>query len=60
MRVYFDDLNYKITYQIPKMYLFDLVSSIGGTMGLCLGMSFLSFFELIDLIYHMLEIKSKH
>ncbi len=55
IRVYFDNMSYKIGYQIPKMYLFDLISSIGGTMGLCLGMSFLSIFEIFDLIYHLLE-----
>ena len=59
VRIYFDNLNYKIKYQIPKIYLFDLVSAVGGTLGLCLGMSFLSLFEIFDFLYHLLEIKIK-
>lgn len=34
--------------QIPKMNLFSLVSNIGGSLGLFIGISFLSFFELIE------------
>ena len=31
----------------------DLVSNIGGTIGLFLGVSFLSFIEIIDLFFHL-------
>lgn len=38
----------KIT-QIPKMTVFDFVANIGGTLGLFVGVSFLSFVELLEL-----------
>lgn len=51
MSIYYDDLKYTIIKQIPKTEWFDLVSNIGGTLGLCLGFSFLSLVELLELIY---------
>ena len=42
--------------QEPKILLTDLVSNIGGTLGLFLGISFLSFIELFELIIEILFI----
>ena len=36
--------------EIEKTSFLDLVSGIGGTLGLFIGMSFLSFFELFDVL----------
>ena len=55
IRVYYDDLQYTYMNQLPKLIFVDLISSIGGTLGLCLGMSFLSFFEALEIIYLLIK-----
>ena len=50
-----------IKYEVPehtyvKLEIFDLVSAIGGLLGLFLGISFLSFAELIEIILETLAI----
>lgn len=54
LRIYFDILEYEHINEIPKVNIIDLISNMGGTLGLFLGMSFLSFFEIFDLIYHLI------
>lgn len=52
--VYYSDLNYKLISQIPKTEYVDLISNLGGTLGLFLGVSFLSFVELIEILMEAL------
>jgi hypothetical protein len=55
IRVTYRDLSYTEIIEIPNFTLISLISSFGGTLGLFLGMSLISFFEifefLIELIY---------
>lgn len=53
INVYYGKLNYKSYQESAKTQMVDLVSGIGGTIGLFLGVSFLSFIEIIDLFFHM-------
>ena len=53
INVYYGKLNYKSFQESAKTEIVDLVSNIGGTIGLFLGVSFLSFIEIIDLFFHM-------
>jgi len=48
--VYFQELKYTEIVQIPKTTPVDLWSSISGTLGLFLGVSVISFFELMDIL----------
>lgn len=48
--VYYGDLGYQQYQELEKMSLGDLISGIGGTLGLFLGMSFLSFVEIFDVM----------
>lgn len=48
--VYYDELKYTMISQHEKTKLQDLISNIGGLFGLFLGMSFLSFIELAELL----------
>lgn len=48
--VFYKDLGYEQYEEFAKTELIDLVSNIGGTLGLFLGMSFLSFVEIFDII----------
>ncbi len=56
LNVYYDQLGFiEITREV-KLEIVDLVSGIGGLLGLFLGMSFLSFAELIEIILETLAI----
>ncbi len=50
IRVYYKDLKYIHISQEPKIEVFILVSNIGGILGLFLGISFLSFIEIIEVL----------
>lgn len=54
LSVFYQELNYRTFYEVSKMEIIDLVSNVGGTLGLFLGMSFLSFIEIVDLIFNIL------
>ena len=49
INVYYQDLSYTKITELEKMTTISFISSIGGILGLCLGISFLSLFELIDI-----------
>jgi hypothetical protein len=53
LNIYYETLSYKKLIEVEKLNFVDLIANIGGTLGLFLGMSFLSFIELIDLIIHI-------
>ena len=63
LNVYYDKLAYTQISKDAKFELVDLVSGIGGLLGLFLGMSFLSFAEFIEIILESIVIilkKSKN
>ena len=55
LQINFDRLEFEQITEIPKVNLIDLISSIGGTLGLFLGMSFLSILEVTDLFFVMIR-----
>lgn len=59
LSVYYGDLGYEKYDEIEDMSWIDLISSIGGTLGLFLGMSFLSFVELVDVVLQILFYSNK-
>ena len=55
MRVkHFKNLEYTSIEQLAKMSLSDLISNIGGNLGLFIGISFLSFAEIIEILIEVL------
>jgi hypothetical protein len=52
--IYYAKKSYDLITQIPKMQAFDLVSSVGGTLSLFVGISFLTFVELIEIIMEII------
>ncbi len=52
--VFYESLQYTVIDQIEKMDIFDLISNIGGNLGLFIGISFLSFAELIELFVEII------
>ena len=49
--VNYHSMQYTVTEEVIKMMQSDLLANFGGLLGLFLGMSFLSFVEIIDLIW---------
>lgn len=56
INIYYADMKYTSIEELEKTNLFDLVAAIGGTLGLFLGMSFLSFVEIVDVIIEIVFI----
>jgi hypothetical protein len=50
VRVYYDALSFKHTTESPKLDVVSLLASIGGTLGLCMGVSILSLCEFIEIL----------
>ena len=49
-------MRYTVIRQDPKLQPVDLISNIGGLLGLFLGMSFLSFLELVEIVNEIIFI----
>ncbi len=58
--IYYNDFKYTVIRKNPKMNWTELISSIGGIMGVFIGTSFMSFFEIIDVITAVSKILSKN
>ena len=54
VNIYFDGLRYTEIEETPSVTLFNLISNIGGTLGLFIGISLLSFIEIIEIFYELL------
>ena len=52
--IYIDDYYYQYISESPAMSLSSLIANIGGTLGLFLGLSVLSFFELFEIMFEIL------
>ena len=55
----YEDLSYTQISQIPKTTLPDLISNIGGILGVFLGLSLLSFVEILEFLLEVLLILTK-
>ena len=56
LNVFYDRLSFTEITEKPSFPFVDLVSNVGGTFGLFLGISLLSFLEIVEIIYVMLLI----
>ena len=54
--IYYENLEYTSIIQLPKMDIFDLISNIGSNLSLFIGVSFLSFAEIIEIFGEILII----
>ena len=59
INVYFEDLKYTLITQQSKYEIFDLISNIGGIIGLLLGFSFISFLEIFEVIAEIIFVYLK-
>ena len=58
--VYYEDLRYTWINQQPKIQFIDLISNIGGSLGLFVGISFISFLELFEILIEIIFIYFKN
>jgi hypothetical protein len=56
INIYYEDFFYTAITEEPKASIDSLIGTIGGLLGLFLGASLTSFFEIIDLIFSLLSI----
>ena len=54
LNIYFKTLQYTLITESAKSSIVELFSNIGGTLGLFLGISLLSFVEIIELVLEIL------
>lgn len=60
LNVFYDKMDYYVFEEVANMKLTDLLSTIGGTLGLFLGISVLSLFEIIDIVLQILLYKRRN
>lgn len=59
--VYYNDMTYIRITELPKGKMIDLVANVGGILGLFIGISFLSFIEILEILLEIcLIIFEKH
>jgi hypothetical protein len=56
IRIYYNELKYTLISEEPKTEMFNFISDIGGILGLFLGISFLSFIEIFEIIFEIMFI----
>ena len=56
LRIRFSDFSYREISQVPKLNFFSLTSSIGGALGLFIGLKFLSFIEFVEFLIEIFYI----
>jgi amiloride-sensitive sodium channel subunit alpha/amiloride-sensitive sodium channel subunit gamma len=56
INVYYDELKLTVIEQSPSMELITLIAGMGGTLGLFIGVSFLSFVEIFEILVRILFI----
>lgn len=59
VNVYFEQMFYYETLEEPKVKLDTLIATIGGHFGLFLGVTILTFVELVEIIFNLIYISIK-
>jgi hypothetical protein len=60
LNINFQSLQYTLVEESQKTTWIDLISNIGGTLGLFTGFSFLSLVELLEIIFEICRVKSSN
>lgn len=56
VRIYFNDLSYTSVIETEKINFIDLAANYGGQLGLFLGVSIMTFVEIIELFFSSVNI----
>nr|XP_054756138.1 degenerin unc-8-like isoform X1 [Lytechinus pictus] len=56
LKIFYEDLNYEVVEMVPVYTIPSVLGSVGGLMGLYIGMSFISVFEVLFLVLRVIKI----
>ncbi|OAF69755.1 Amiloride-sensitive sodium channel subunit gamma [Intoshia linei] len=56
VKVYYQEFNYETIVELPEYQIFQLISDLGGILGLYIGFSLLTIFEFLELMMDMLYV----
>jgi hypothetical protein len=59
VNIYYESLSYTFSSEIPQMDLVSMLASIGGNLGLFMGMSVFSLFEMIEVVIELFYMTKK-
>jgi hypothetical protein len=59
LNIYYDSLSYTRITESPQMDFIALLGSVGGNMGLFLGVSVFSLFEIVEVLLEIYFIRAK-
>ena len=59
VKLFYEGLYFTEISETESQTVFDLISNIGGTLGLFIGMSLLSFIEILEILYEILYVSFK-
>ena len=57
VNIYYDSLAYTLSREIPKMNIVSLLANMGGTLGLFMGVSVFSIYEIIEVLLEIYFIR---
>lgn len=55
VNVYYEDISYTVIEEVASKTLEDFVADVGGFLGLCIGVSLLSFIEIVEILYKIIS-----
>ena len=56
LNIFYEDLNQQVVAEEPKIQLWNMLSTIGGSMGLYVGVSVITVVELIELVASLIRV----
>jgi hypothetical protein len=59
VKIFYDSLSYTKTTESPQMDVVSLVASVGGNLGLFLGVSVFSLCEIVEVLIEMYSLSKK-
>lgn len=60
LHIYYEELEYTMISEQPALSLIDVISNVGGTLGLFIGISLLSIFEILEIAIKIISVLCKH
>ena len=56
LNIFYEDLNQQVVAEEPKIQLWNMLSTIGGSMGLYVGVSVITIVEVVELVASLIRV----
>jgi len=56
INVFYESMEYTYVTLSPKLTLVELLATLGGSLGACLGFTLVTFFEILEILFYMIYI----